>query len=107
VIGHLLRRQMDIYRRDETADGQGGTTTEWLLVGPANFKVDQPTAEELQVAEQSQSRHSHNIYAQPGTDIQRGDELRSGGQTFRLIAVVEPSQAIYRKALAELIQREP
>ena len=105
---YFLNRPLDIYRRVETPDGMGGTVTgPPQLVGSAMFKVDQPSAAELIEAEQAQSSHSHNIYALPATDIQRGDELREAGKSYRLIAVVQPSEAVYAKALAELVQREP
>lgn len=106
-ITHQLNRTLDVWRPAIIPDDSGGQTVVLNLAGQVRAKVDQPSADEDRVAQQWGSEHSHNIYLDPGADVRRGDELRGGGQTFRVLATVQPSQAVYTKAPAsELIQSE-
>lgn len=107
MIGHLLNRELAVWRPVRTPDGYGGHTTELVAQStPVAAKVEPPSAEEQMVAAQARSEHTHTIYLLPTADVRRGDELRGDGQTFRVLAVGEPSSPVYRKARAQLIQSE-
>ncbi|MFG2307664.1 head-tail adaptor protein [Streptomyces sp. NPDC048566] len=110
-IGRHLNRQLQVHRLQTTDDGHGGQSTEMVLQGSVRAKVDQPSPTERLIAQQAQTRHSHNVYLLPGADVRRGDELRGSdvlghAQTFRVQAVVQPSTPVYSKALVELVQNE-
>lgn len=103
IISHWLNRTLTVWRPTETSDGQGGATVTFQSMGSLQAKVDQPSAAEQWQAGQEGARHTHNVYLEPTADVQRNDELRGDGQTFRVYAVVEPSTPRYRKALCEMI----
>lgn len=105
-IGHLLNRQLAVWRTVSTPDGAGGSATTLVEAGTVAAKVDQPSARERVLAQQAGSEHSHTVYCQPTADVRRGDELRGGGQIFRVLAVISPSTTIYRRADVQLIQPE-
>lgn len=110
-IGRYLNRQLQVWRPAATPDGHGGQAVTLVLQGSVRAKVDQPTAGERLVAAQTNSRHSHDIYLPPRTDVRRGDELRGTDglghdQAFRVQSVVQPSTPVYTKALVELTQAE-
>jgi len=106
MVGGLLNRTLDVYRPSTVADGAGGWTTEYAFVGAVRVMVSQPSAQEKEEADQWGARHTHNIYALPTADIRRGDELRDGGQTWRVLATVTPSRAAYLKAVSQLVEPE-
>jgi head-tail adaptor len=105
-VAYLVNRVLEVWRPTTTADGSGGQVVTFVRQADVDAKMDQPSATERVVAAQAQSRHSHNIYMVAGAGVERGDELRGGGQVFRVISVVEPSRPVYRKALCELVQVE-
>jgi SPP1 family predicted phage head-tail adaptor len=107
TISHQLTRTLDVWRPETAPDGSGGQTVTLTQVGEVWAKVDQPSAEERAVGQQWGAEHSHNIFLDPDADVRRGDELRGDGQTFRVLATVQPSRPIYRKCPAsELTQIE-
>lgn len=106
MILDLLNRTLEVWRSTSTPDGSGGTTEAFGQVDTVAAKVDQPSTQEQLVAAQSGSRHTHNIFVLPTADVRRGDELRSDGQAFTVESVIEPSEPVYRKCQAELIQSE-
>ncbi|WP_028472969.1 phage head completion protein [Nocardioides alkalitolerans] len=106
-------RRVELWRPTSVPDGRGGRATTMARVeipGAAGdllaVKIDQPSATEQLVAAQSQSRHTHNVYTDGDADVRRGDELREGERTYRVEAVVRPSEPVYTKALCELDQHE-
>lgn len=104
-------RTLEVWRTAAVSDGAGGEETTVALVGTIRAKVDQPSPTERLIAQQSGSRHSHNVYTDPRANVRRGDELRGTdalgqAQRFRVQSVVQPSRPIYSKALVELIQSE-
>jgi SPP1 family predicted phage head-tail adaptor len=107
MIGHLLGRELAVWRPTRTPDGYGGHTTE-LVQQPDTVaaKVEPPSATERMVAAQARSEHTHNVYLLLTADVRRGDELRGDGQSFRVLDVGEPSSPVYRKAQTQLIQSE-
>lgn len=106
MIGHLLNRVLEVWRPQTSDDGAGGQQVTLVRADDVRAKVDQPSASERRTAAQWGSQHSHNVYLLPTADVRRGDELRGGGQAFRVLAVAEPSSPRYHKAEAELIQSE-
>lgn len=107
-IGHLLNRQLEVWREVGEDDGYGGRRTARSRYGePVPAKVDQPTPAERTLAQQAGSAHTHNVYLLPGTDVARGDQLRGDGEVYRVISTVSPSTPIYLKAECELIQPAP
>ncbi|MGK5529359.1 phage head closure protein [Streptomyces sp. URMC 129] len=108
-VGHLLNRELQVWRPVTAPDGAGGyTTTLVQQPGTVWAKVDQPSDSEQMVAAQARSEHDHDIYLLPDADVRRGDELRDPdtGEKWRVLAVVRPSAPIYRKAHGALIQTE-
>ncbi|GGZ27993.1 phage head completion protein [Streptomyces nitrosporeus] len=104
-ITHLLNRTLEVWRTTTVPDGAGGEETTLVRQADVPAKVDLPAASDRLLAQQAGAAHTHDIYLLPGADVRRGDELRGGGQVFRVGYVVEPSAPVYRKAQAELKQR--
>ncbi|WP_435107795.1 head-tail adaptor protein [Nocardiopsis synnemataformans] len=106
TIGHRLNARLALWRRTSVPDGSGGQTTTWTEVGPIRCRLSQPSAAERVAARQAGADHTQPVYFNPGADVQRGDELRRGGQVWRVAATVVPSEAVYLRADCELIQPE-
>lgn len=105
-IGHLLNAQVTVWRRTSVPDGSGGQATAWVEVGPVRCRISQASAAERVAARQAGADHTQPVYFRPGSDVRRGDELRGGGQTWRVVADVVPSEVVYLRADCELIQPE-
>lgn len=106
-VGPYLNRVLEVWRPTTTPDGAGGQQVTFVRQpDDVAAKVDQPSATERLLAQQAESRHSHNVYVLPAADVRRGDELRGSDEVYRVLAVVEPSSPAYRKAESELIQSE-
>ncbi|MGW2985457.1 phage head completion protein [Streptomyces goshikiensis] len=106
-----LNRRLEVWRPVTSDDGSGGQNTSLALQGIVRAKVDQPSNADRTLAAQSGSEHSHTVFLAPGADVRRGDELRGTdrlgvAQALRVLAVLEPSTPVYRKAPCLLIQRE-
>ncbi|MEU1194926.1 head-tail adaptor protein [Streptomyces sp. NPDC005813] len=109
--GRYYNRVLEVWRAAAVDDGAGGQTTTLAQCGTVRAKVDQPSPTERLIAEQSGSRHSHDVFLLPTADVQRGDELRGTdalgvAQVFRVQSVVRPSRPVYAKAFVELTQSE-
>ncbi|WP_228995320.1 phage head closure protein [Streptomyces sp. DH8] len=105
-ITHLLTRVLEVWRTTTTDDGYGGQETALVRRGDVPAKVDQPSASEQLLAQQTGARHTHSVYLLPDADVRRGDELRGDGQVLRVRSVVAPSGPVYRKAECELTEEE-
>lgn len=107
-VTHLLNSTLDVYRRAEVSDGQGGVTyTFSLLVAARRVRLVQATPKEQFEAEQAGASLTHKVYQNHNDDIRRGDEYRSGTDRYRVMSVVEPSTPnTYRRADVEIIQSE-
>ncbi|MFE3123916.1 phage head closure protein [Streptomyces hydrogenans] len=101
-----LNRTLEVWRTVRTPDGGGGWETALVRQADVRAKVDQPSASERLLAQQSGSEHTHSAYLLPDADVRRGDELRGDGQAFRVRWVIEPSAPVYRKAECTLIEKE-
>jgi len=106
MIRHLLNTRVAVVGWDEVSDGMGGTIRTEVSRGEYAAKVDLPTADEQVIAAQAGSKHTHNVFFEPSTDVRRGDFLTRGSQKFRVISVIGPSHPVYKKAECELIQSE-
>lgn len=109
--GRFLTRRLEVWRPTTTPDGSGGQTVTLVLRGTVRAKADQPSNADRLLAQQAGSKHDHTVYLDPRADVARGDELRGTdrlgtAQTFRVLAVVQPSTPVYSKALCELTQSE-
>lgn len=107
MIAHLLNRTVAVWRPVTSDDGAGGQDVTFAHVADVRAKVDQPTADERREADQWSAEHLHIARFLPGADVARGDELRGAGQTFRVLATLHPSHAVYLRAPVELVQAEP
>ncbi|KAB8167058.1 phage head closure protein [Streptomyces sp. 3MP-14] len=105
-ITHLLNRHLAVWRQTTAPDGAGGQTVTWAQAGEVAAKVDQPSTRERVVAQQAGSEHTHTVYTLPGADVRRGDQLRDGGERYRVLSIISPSTPIYRRADVHLIQTE-
>jgi hypothetical protein len=109
MIGHWLNRQLEVWRPEGTPDGHGGEQITYVRQSDdVRAKVDQPSATDRLLAAQTSSEHTHDVFLLPAADVRRLDELRdtTTGETWRVLAVIGPSTARYRKAQSELIQAE-
>jgi hypothetical protein len=110
--GRYLNRRLEVWRPTTVPDGYGGQeTTVVQQPGTVRAKVDQPSNADQLLAQQARSLHDHTVYLLPSADVRRGDELRGvdrlgQAQTFRVLAVVQPSTPVYSKAPCQLIQKE-
>lgn len=105
MIGRWLNRTLQVWREITAPDGAGGQISTWVLQGEVRAKVDQPSATDRMLAQQTGSKHTHSVYLLPSADVQRGDQLRGAGQTFTVHAALQPSGPRYTRADCELIQR--
>jgi hypothetical protein len=107
-VTHLLNGTLDVYRRTQTSDGQGGYEYAYAVLETARkTRLVQATPREQIEAEQAGVSMTHKVYQDHNADIQRGDEYRLGSKTYRVANVVEPStDGVYRRADVELIQSE-
>jgi SPP1 family predicted phage head-tail adaptor len=107
IGAHELPRAFEVWRPDLVDDGAGGQDVEMVEVGQVRGRVSQPTAAERVVAMQAGAEHTAAVYLAPSADVRRGDELRGGGETFRVKATIVPSEPVYLRADCERIESEP
>ena len=104
---HELPEMLTVRRPVLTDDGAGGQVVTWSTVGVVRARVSQPSAAERVAAMQAGALHTHAVYAQSEADVRRGDELVHGdGRGWRVKAVYGPSEQVYLRADAELVQPE-
>ncbi|WP_211323291.1 phage head completion protein [Amycolatopsis palatopharyngis] len=105
MIAHLCNRTMTVWRRLLTEDDGGGQVTTWAEIGDVAVRISQPTVQERVAAQQLLGVLTHVAYAEPATDIQRGDELRDPTLTLRVMATLVPSAPAYLRCECE--ERQP
>lgn len=107
MIGaHELNRTFEVWRTVTSDDGAGGQITVPTLVGIVRARVSQPNSAERVAADQAGARLHAIFHMAPRGDVRRGDELRGDGETYRVTAVVSPSDPVYLRAECERIQHE-
>lgn len=102
-----LNRTLTVWRPTLTADGSGGQSTAYTQHGTERARVSQPSAAEQVEAARAGATHTHAVYLRPTAAVYRGDELRGGGQTFRVKNTYRPSEPVYLRADVELSETEP
>lgn len=102
----MLRSRREVWRPSMSPDGMGGRSRTFARVGSVRCKVDIPGTQEREEAQRWGSEHSHSVFLLASADVRRGDELRGGPLTLRVLAVIEPSSPQYRKALCSAVQPE-
>jgi len=107
AIERLFNNTFGLYRRDRTADGQGGWSVTYAVIGTAEGRIRPASSTERDVAMQEQAQISHVLYVLATTDIGRGDQIELGDQVWDVIAVREPSLAgVHYEVDCMEIQRE-
>jgi SPP1 family predicted phage head-tail adaptor len=106
MIGHLLNRELAVWRQTTTTDEGGGQSTAWAQTGTVRARVSQPSAAERQAAQQAGSELTHAVYVLAGEDVRRGDELRGDGQVLDVVSTFSPSEPAYLRADCTQTQAE-
>ena len=106
VAAHELPRTLAVWRTTTTDDGAGGQESTRGQVGSLRARVAQPSAAERVAAMQAGSVLTMPVYLQPDADVRRGDDLIGAGETYRVKATFRPSEPVYLRADAELIDVE-
>jgi len=114
AITHWLVSSLVVWRPSFVADGSGGFTETLASQGAQSVKVDQSSAAEQTVAQQAGANHTHNVYAEPDADVERGDwlapsgvdpnDLTAGETAYQVISTTQPSTPRYLKCAAERIE---
>jgi head-tail adaptor len=107
-IGYFeLPEALDVYRRVQTPDAGGGTSSTLTKVASVRAKVSQPAAAEQIEAQQAGSTMTMIVHMRPDAGVLRGDELhRADGDKLRVKYTIQPSEPVYLRADCELIQAE-
>lgn len=100
MIGGLLNRTLQVWRRTTGRDSGGGQATTWIQVGTVAARRSQPTSAQIATAQRAQAQLTDVIYTEPDADVQRGDELRDpdSGECLRVEATFTPSEPVYLRA---------
>lgn len=107
MINHLLNRTLTVTRAATTDDAGGGRSTNYVDVGTVRARISQPSAEDREVGQRAEARITHHVYVRPDADVQRGDRLVDGAQSYyEVLAAVQPSAAVYTRCETELRQWE-
>lgn len=105
MIGHLLNAAVTVYRPAFTADGRGGRTRAMNEQGSIRARIVQPTDVERTVAGQDGATLYHVVHVAYGADVERGDELDTGGsRRLRVVAVVSDSSGTYKRLDCRVIE---
>ena len=90
-IARLLNASVEVWREGRVSDGMGGWIKGFALLATVRARFSQPSAAERVIAAQNGADASHVVYLLPSADVRRGDELRSDGRIFDVLATYEPS----------------
>ncbi len=90
-VARLLNSSAEVWREGRIPDGMGGSITGFALLTTVRARFSQPSATERVIAAQNGADLSHVVYLLPSADVRRGDQLRSTGQIFTVLATYEPS----------------
>lgn len=115
-IGHLLNRDVEIWRTTRTPDGAGGwhQTRVFSHVLPARISrasVGERTFTRSEVGDmQSAAELTHILYFDDGADVRRGDRVRDpvyDDEEYRVIGTQRSTNPeVYIRAETERIERE-
>jgi len=104
TIGHLLDRTASIVRPDRSQAGAGFVETTTPIASAVPCRRSPMTASDQDYAASVQVIANHAIYVRPGLDVKRDDVLTIDGVAYEARVVIDPSEPVYRKVLAEEIQ---
>lgn len=104
MIGHLLNRDVDVYRSTSTPDGRGGRAVIRSKLGSFRAKVGQARAEEVGVASRDGARLTHVVHMAAGAGVRRGDEVEVGATRLRVLAALTNSRGTYLRLDCEVMQ---
>ncbi len=93
LIATLYNHTFTVIRPSRASDGQGGWDKTPVEVGEVEGRMRPASAAEREVALQRRAEISHVLYCAATSDIARGDTVMLDGQTWRVVAIREPSLA--------------
>lgn len=93
-----------VQRKSETADGQGGYTTEWVDDHEETVILGNATGKDAPIAHRKEGVIQRYIWADPGVDIQQSDRLIIEGDTYEVRTTKLGFAGVYFKALADLYE---
>jgi head-tail adaptor len=91
-IARMLNTSAEVWREVRTPDGMGGWTSARAKIDAVRARFSQPSATERVVADSNGADLSHVVYLLPSAQVRRGDELRTPGRIFDVLATFEPSE---------------
>ncbi len=106
IDGYELNRELAVWRAATVDDGQGGQDETLAQAGTVRAKVNEPSAAERVEAMRSGSELKFNIHLFPEADVRRGDELRGGGEVYKVTSATLPSTPMYLRATCARDQYE-
>lgn len=101
-----LNTELAVWRAAITKDKVGGRVGPREQVATEWGKVPQSTGSGTTTAQQPGAAHTVAIHFRPGANVQRGDELRTDTETYKVISTHQPSTAIYLRADCEYGEAE-
>ncbi|MEV0843612.1 head-tail adaptor protein [Actinocatenispora sera] len=105
IVAATFNQTLQVWRVTLVDDGAGGQTEQWQQIADMPCRLAQPSDTAREIAEQAGVQLTHRAYADPTTDLRRGDQLRDGtGLVWRVWAVLGPSSPVYLRADLEQIQ---
>jgi len=89
----LLNNTFEVLRRDRVADGEGGWSIVYTMVGTLPGRIRPATSTERVVADSEEQQITHVLYVVAGADVGRGDIVTCGDLQVEVLGVREPSLA--------------
>jgi len=99
VFESLLNREFYLWRRDRSADGQGGWPFNYIANGTVQGRMSPGSSRERVVSDVEEREVTHTFYCLAGEDIGRGDlistesTINSSDLVVEVDGVREPSLA--------------
>ena len=92
-INRLFNKTASIYSKSRTDDMQGGWIIDYGVIGTTKVRVSVLSGVEKQYAGETDRRITHKVYANPDSNIVRGNKLVIGNLSLEVLDVKEPSLA--------------
>lgn len=115
-IGHLLNREVEIWRTQREPDGAGGWVQTRVFSHRLEARISRASVRERAFARsevgdmQGAAELTHILYFDDGSDILRGDRVRDpafNDEEYRVIGTQRATNPdVYIRAEAELLQPE-
>jgi head-tail adaptor len=100
----LFTRTYEHWREQQTPDGAGGFTTEWVKLGDVSGRAYPASMTDDVIAARRVGKVTWTFAAPPGTDLQIEDEIRFDGRKLKVEAVGETSTGRRLQATCEETQ---